>query len=278
MFRSLPVIMSSVNLLLRDLGYNALSTIGEGAYSKVKLATSSKYHCNVAIKVLDHRLASADFSRKFLPRELDILRGVHHPHVISVFELIEINNGLRFIVMELCRTDLLQLIQKTGRLPDEKAKCLFQQMISGMSYLHEHNVVHRDLKCENVLLTNDHCVKITDFGFGKKCFDETDLCTTYCGSPAYASPEVLQCIPYDPKKYDIWSLGVILYVMVTGLMPFSDCKLSSLLKLQQMGVVFPESVALDEKCKSLIKQMLHYNPHARPDLCTVLKQGWIGDK
>lgn len=182
--------MSTVDLLLRDLGYTTLGTIGEGAYSKVKMATSSKYHCKVAIKVMDRRKVPAEYIMKFLPRELDILRKVRHPHIISAFEFIEISNGLHFIVMELCVTDLLQLVQSAGRLPDAKARGLFKQITTAIKYLHEQHVAHRDLKCENVLITSDDNAKITDFSFGITFPSGSNLCTTYCGSAAYAAPEV----------------------------------------------------------------------------------------
>ncbi|XP_044135205.1 testis-specific serine/threonine-protein kinase 6 [Bufo gargarizans] len=267
--------MSTVDLLLQDLGYNTLSTIGEGSYSKVKMATSRKYQCKVAIKVIDKRKIPAEYTMKFLARELDILRKVRHPNVITAFEFIEISNGLHFIVMELCVTDLLQLVQTTGLLPSEKARSLFKQITKAIKYLHEHHVAHRDLKCENILITSDDKAKITDFSFGIMFPNGSNLSTTYCGSAAYASPEVLLSIPYDPRKYDIWSLGVILYIMATGKMPFDETNLNALPKIQQVGVTFPEAIEVDAKCKSLIKEILQYNPNDRPDIFTLIKQEWL---
>ncbi|XP_075467227.1 testis-specific serine/threonine-protein kinase 6-like [Ascaphus truei] len=272
---ALSSIMSSADSLLRDLGYKVGRTIGEGTYSKVKVATSKKYKGSVAIKVLDPRLAPPDFVSKFLPRELAILRGIRHPHVVQVFEFIEVNNGLHFIVMELCGTDLLQLVQRAGRVAAPHARRLFGQIVSALRYLHEHHLVHRDLKCENVLLTDNHCVKLTDFGFGRKTQGYPEMCTTYCGSAAYAPPEVLLGIPYDPKKYDIWSLGVVLYVMVTGCMPFDDSNISKLPNIQQRGVVYPASVPVEDKCQSLIKELLHFSPQERPDISVVSKNSWL---
>ncbi|XP_073519271.1 testis-specific serine/threonine-protein kinase 6 [Phyllobates terribilis] len=267
--------MSIADRLLEKLGYNTLCTIGEGAFSKVKMATSRKHQCRVAIKVIDKTKAPAEYTMKYLPRELDILRRVRHPNVITSFEFIEINNGLQFIVMELCLTDLLALVQSTGWLPAEKARSLFKQITKAVQYLHKHHVAHRDLKCENVLITSDHNAKITDFSFGTRFTNSSNLCTTYCGSPAYASPEVQQGVPYEPRKSDIWSLGVILYVMVTGILPFNQTNLNTLSKIQQTEVVFPRAVEVEEKCKSLIKEILQYNPNDRPDICTVIKQDWL---
>ncbi|KAM8960756.1 testis-specific serine/threonine-protein kinase 6 [Pelodytes ibericus] len=266
--------MSFANSLLSTLGYKVECTIGEGTYSKVKLATSRKYRDKVAIKVLNKKHAPVDFVSKFLPRELAILKMICHPHVVQVYELIEINCGLQFIVMELCHTDLLQLVQQTGHLSTPKAQHLFVQIVSALHYLHENNIVHRDLKCENVLLTEEHSVKLTDFGFGKNSVNPTDLCTTYCGSAAYAPPEVLLGIPYDPRKYDIWSLGVILYIMVTGKMPFDDSDIIKLPEIQQRGVPYPSCVTVNEKCWNLIKDLLHFSPSGRPNINFVSKSIW----
>ncbi|KAJ1085738.1 hypothetical protein NDU88_005863 [Pleurodeles waltl] len=272
--------MSATDTLLSDLGYKVGRTIGEGTYSKVKVATSKKYKGSVAIKVLDRRRAPSDFVNKFLPRELAILRGIRHPHVVHVFEFIEVNNGKHYIIMELASTDLLQLVQRSGHLADARARAIFAQIISAVRYLHEHHVVHRDLKCENVLLTEDHQVKLTDFGFGRKSQGYPDLCTTYCGSAAYAPPEVLLGIPYDPKKYDIWSLGVILYVMVTGCMPFDDSNIGRLPKIQQRGVIYPSPEEggpppVEPKCRALIGDLLQFTPQDRPDVGALAKSPWL---
>ncbi|KAM4053355.1 testis-specific serine/threonine-protein kinase 6 isoform 1-T2 [Anomaloglossus baeobatrachus] len=267
--------MSTVDLLLEKLGYNTLCTIGEGAYSKVKMATSRKHHCKVAIKVIDKKKVPAEYTVKFLPRELDILRQVRHPNVITAFEFIEISNRLQFIVMELCHTDLLQLVQSTGPLSDNMAKSLFSQITGAIQYLHERHMAHRDLKCENILITSDHNAKITDLSFGTILPNDSKLCTTYCGTLAYASPEVLRGIPYEPRKSDIWSLGVILYIMVTGKMPFRDSSLNALSKIQRIELTFPRAVEVDAECKRLIREMLQYNPNDRPDIFNVIKHDWL---
>ena len=262
--------------LLSELGYKLGRTIGEGSYSKVKVATSKKYKGTVAIKVVDRRRAPPDFVNKFLPRELSILRGVRHPHIVHVFEFIEVCNGKLYIVMEAAATDLLQAVQRNGRIPGSQARELFSQIAGAVRYLHDHHLVHRDLKCENVLLSPyERRVKITDFGFGRQAHGYPDLSTTYCGSAAYASPEVLLGIPYDPKKYDVWSLGVVLYVMVTGCMPFDDSDIAGLPRRQKRGVLYPDGLELSERCKSLIAELLQFSPSARPSAGQVARNGWL---
>ena len=271
-----PGATMSGDKLLSELGYKLGRTIGEGSYSKVKVATSKKYKGTVAIKVVAGRRAPPDFVNKFLPRELSILRGVRHPHIVHVFEFIEVCNGKLYIVMEAAATDLLQAVQRNGRIPGGQARDLFAQIAGAVRYLHDHHLVHRDLKCENVLLSPDERrVKLTDFGFGRQAHGYPDLSTTYCGSAAYASPEVLLGIPYDPKKYDVWSLGVVLYVMVTGCMPFDDSDIAGLPRRQKRGVLYPDGLELSERCKALIAELLQFSPSARPSAGQVARNGWL---
>lgn len=271
-----PGATMSGDKLLCELGYKLGRTIGEGSYSKVKVATSKKYKGTVAIKVVDRRRAPPDFVNKFLPRELSILRGVRHPHIVHVFEFIEVCNGKLYIVMEAAATDLLQAVQRNGRIPGGQARDLFAQIAGAVRYLHDNHLVHRDLKCENVLLSPDERrVKLTDFGFGRQAHGYPDLSTTYCGSAAYASPEVLLGIPYDPKKYDVWSLGVVLYVMVTGCMPFDDSDIAGLPRRQKRGVLYPDGLELSERCKALIAELLQFSPSARPSAGQVARNGWL---
>lgn len=131
--------------------------------------------------------------------------------------------------------DLLDFIKRNGVVPEQQSKMWFRQMASGLQYLHNKNIAHRDLKCENILLSRRFNVKLADFGFARFCVD-TDgrrvLSQTYCGSAAYAAPEVVNGTPYNPKLSDVWSLGIILFIMLNASMPFDDSNLRKLLKDQ----------------------------------------------
>ncbi|NWZ32539.1 TSSK6 kinase, partial [Asarcornis scutulata] len=264
--------------LLCELGYKLGQTLGEGSFSKVKEVTSSKYKVPLAVKVVDRRRAPPAFVYKFLPRELSILRRIRHPNIVRIFELIEVCNGKLYIVMEAAATDLLELVQRRGKLPCvPEARDIFSQVVGAVRYLHDRNLVHRDLKCENVLLAADgRRAKLTDFGFSKEAGTFPDLSTTFCGSAAYASPEVLLGIPYDAKKYDVWSLGVMLFVMVTGYMPFNDTRIRSMPQQQKKGVLYPEGLPpLPEPCRALIAQLLRFSPATRPGVGQVAKNSWL---
>ncbi|XP_068264132.1 testis-specific serine/threonine-protein kinase 6-like [Nyctibius grandis] len=264
--------------LLCELGYTLGQTLGEGSFSKVKAATSKKHKGPLAIKVVDQRQASSAFVYKFLPRELSIVHKIRHPNIVRIFEVIHACNGKLYIVMEAAETDLLQLLQQLGRLPCvPKARDIFAQVVGAVRYLHDSNLVHRDLKCENVLLTADgRRAKLSDFSFSKEANGYPDLSTTFCGSAAYASPEVLMGLPYDSKKYDVWSLGVMFYTMVTGCMPFDDTHIRNMPEEQKKGVKYPEGLPpLPEPCQALIAQLLQYSPDSRPNVGQVAKNCWL---
>ncbi|NXG09345.1 TSSK6 kinase, partial [Sakesphorus luctuosus] len=264
--------------ILNELGYRLGQTLGEGSFSKVKAATSSKHKGPLAVKVVDRQRASRAVVYKFLPRELSIVRKIQHPNIVHVFELIEVCNRKLYIVMEAMDTTLLQLVEHLGKLPCiPKARDIFVQVVRAVRYLHDRNLVHRDLKCENVLLTADgRRAKISDFGFSKEVRGYPDLSTTFCGTAAFASPEVLMGIPYDAKKYDMWSLGVMLYMMVVGHVPFDDTNIHSMPQLQKQGVLYPEGLPpLPGPCRALIAQLLQFSPASRPGAGQVAKNRWL---
>ncbi|NXX58870.1 TSSK1 kinase, partial [Scopus umbretta] len=219
-------------------GYSLSNTLGEGSYGKVKSAYCDRLKRNVAIKIIDKRKTPRDFLERFLPREIDALRRLRHPSIIKTYEIFETSAGKVYIVMELGeKGDLLDYIKITGAMEEDIARSKFQQLASAIKHCHDSDFAHRDLKCENILLDEELNIKLSDFGFSKSLSrDEngrTILSKTFCGSAAYAAPEVLQGIPCDPRISDIWSLGVILYTMVYALMPFDDSNVRKMICVQK---------------------------------------------
>ncbi|XP_060860727.1 testis-specific serine/threonine-protein kinase 6-like [Metopolophium dirhodum] len=214
-------------------GYRLGSTVGHGSYSKVRIAfwaapapaSSSSATARVACKVINKRRdpGTSSYVRKFLPRELEVLRTVRHPNVVRTHR-IYVTPYTVHVFMDYCEIgDLLSHMQHVKTIPQWQAHTFFRQLCEAVDYLHRKNITHRDIKCENVLLESMRTVKLTDFGFARLCADERGqrlMSQTYCGSSSYAAPEVLQGIPYDPTSYDMWALGVVLYVMLSDAMPF----------------------------------------------------------
>uniref|UniRef100_A0A3B1INU9 non-specific serine/threonine protein kinase n=1 Tax=Astyanax mexicanus TaxID=7994 RepID=A0A3B1INU9_ASTMX len=146
-------------------------------------------------------------------------------------------------------------VLKTGPVPSHTARRWFSQLVSALDYMHEQDIVHRDLKCDNILVTEDCNVKITDFGLSRVTKGYPELCNTFCGTLGYISPEVHNREAYDGKKSDVWSLGIVLYVMVTGKLP------SCSRKKKELANLFPDYV--EESCRALILDMLQLDPSAR---------------
>lgn len=210
--------VESVSDLLRMMGITIEGKLGEGTYAKVRSAFNNRQGKRVALKIVSRARLNSRFQRKFLPRELSILKSIKHANIIELYQVIEKKDTI-IMVMELARHgDLLEYIQKKKALPSNEARTIFSHILNAVEYLHLNGFFHRDLKCENVLLDwapTGIVAKITDFGFARDWCEAYRLCRTYCGSAAYASPEILQGIPYDPHGTDIWSIGVILFIMVS---------------------------------------------------------------
>ncbi|XP_015677577.1 testis-specific serine/threonine-protein kinase 1-like [Protobothrops mucrosquamatus] len=267
--------------VLKKRGYIMGINLGEGSYAKVKSAYSERLKCNVAVKIIDKKKAPRDFLERFLPREIEMLARVKHHAIVKTYEIFETSEGKVYIVTELgIQGDLLEFIKKKGAIPEEIARKMFHQLASAIKYCHELDIVHRDLKCENLLLDKEYNIKLTDFGFSKRLSRDEDgrviLSKTFCGSAAYAAPEVLQGIPYQPKVYDIWSMGVVLFIMVCGSMPYDESNIKKMLKLQkEHRVHFPRSKVLSVECKDLIYHMLQPDVSRRLCIDEVLMHIWM---
>ncbi|XP_030071515.1 testis-specific serine/threonine-protein kinase 3-like [Microcaecilia unicolor] len=261
-------------LTLNKHGYDLDRVIGRGSYSTVNKAFSHKLGKFVVIKVIDKSQSAPDYISKFLPRELSILTQCSHPNIVQIYEIIEASNGLVFIVMEEALSDLFELIDSKDCLIEDEARRIFKQIVQAVTCCHGQGIAHRDLKCENILMTSKNTPKLTDFGFAT-FINGNILSSTYCGSTAYAAPEILQGQPYDAFKADIWSLGVVLYLMVTGYMPFDDNDLTKLLKLQKQPLEFPPSHPLSIFCKDIISCMLSRNPHKRISINNLVEHPWF---
>ncbi|XP_040321053.1 testis-specific serine/threonine-protein kinase 1 [Herpailurus yagouaroundi] len=270
--------------ILKRRGYILGINLGEGSYAKVKSAYSERLKFNVAVKIIDRKKVPTDFLEKFLPREIEIQATLNHRSIIRTYEIFETSDGRIYIIMELgVQGDLLGFIRTRGALHEDDARKKFHQLSSAIKYCHDLDIVHRDLKCENLLLDKDFNIKLSDFGFSKRCPRDDSgrlmLSKTFCGSAAYAAPEVLQGIPYQPKVCDIWSLGVILYIMVCGSMPYDDSNIKKMLRIQkEHRINFPRSKNLTGECKDLIYHLLQPDINRRLHIEEILSHCWVQPK
>ena len=255
-------------------GYILGKTLGSGAYAKVKSAHCVKTKSEVAIKMISKKAAPSDYFTKFLPREIEVLKAVKHENVVQLHDVVETEDHT-YLVMDMAeRGDLLDYINSKKYLSEQVARQFFTDLVNGISKCHEMNVVHRDLKCENLLLDSQLRVKIADFGFARKHSGKN--LETYCGSFAYAAPEVILGDPYNGEKADIWSMGVILHAMVVGRLPFKDSDVKTLLSQISTRLIFPSR--LSEEVKDLIGKILTFNPSDRLSLDSIKAHSWMQTK
>ncbi|KKF92623.1 Serine/threonine-protein kinase GIN4 [Ceratocystis platani] len=195
-------------------------------------------------------------------REVAILKLVQHPNIMKLYDIWE-NGEYIYLILELVNDgDLFTLITRNGRLAEEAAISLFRQIMSAMTYCHYFKICHRDLKPENILVTHDGQVKIADFGMAALHQTETHKLHTACGSPHYAAPELLKAHHYLGNRADIWSMGVILFAMLTARLPFDEEEVSHVhAKVKRGEYEMPEFLSIE--AKDLIRRMLEVNPDRR---------------
>lgn len=191
------------------------SCLGQGSFAKVYEGFDKKNKMNVAIKVIDKRKVLEPKRRALIQTEINILSKMKHRNIGEFYRLIEDHKRL-FIVMQLCGSLTLNHFcrQFNGkRLNEEQSYAVFSQIVKGVKYMHENNVAHRDLKLTNILIDEEYTVKIIDFGFACEANERHKM---YCGTPSYMAPEIVEKKLYFPKPTDVWSLGVVLFKLLSG--------------------------------------------------------------
>lgn len=225
----------NAGMVLAAYGYVLGDTLGKGSYAVVKVAFSKKLKRQVAIKIILKKKAPQDYISKFLPREISIMKQLSHPNIIGLHEAIETSSRIYLIMDMADGGDLLEYIKTNGPVSEPEARQFFRQLVEASEYLHNLDVVHRDLKCENILLDRNKNILLSDFGFARTQPIEYDtgkrkLSMTFCGSYAYAPPEILRGIAYDGTHSDVWSLGVVLFTTLCAKLPYDDSNLRSLIE------------------------------------------------
>ncbi|KAI7907674.1 kinase-like domain-containing protein [Cokeromyces recurvatus] len=252
--------------------YNIISTIGTGSFGKVKLAVHAITGQKVALKIINRKkIASMDMGGR-VKREIQYLKLLRHPHIIKLYEVITTPTDI-IMVIEYAGRELFNYIVEKGRMSEDDARRFFQQIICAVEYCHRHKIVHRDLKPENLLLDANNNVKIADFGLSNIMTDG-DFLKTSCGSPNYAAPEVISGKLYAGPEVDVWSCGVILYVMLCGRLPFDDEYIPTLFK-KINGGIFTMPSYLSSDTKALLTSMLVVDPLKRITIQGIRQNEWF---
>ncbi|XP_045148609.1 MAP/microtubule affinity-regulating kinase 4 [Echinops telfairi] len=252
--------------------YRLLRTIGKGNFAKVKLARHILTGREVAIKIIDKTQLNPSSLQKLF-REVRIMKGLNHPNIVKLFEVIETEKTL-YLVMEYASAgEVFDYLVSHGRMKEKEARAKFRQIVSAVHYCHQKNIVHRDLKAENLLLDAEANIKIADFGFSNE-FTLGSKLDTFCGSPPYAAPELFQGKKYDGPEVDIWSLGVILYTLVSGSLPFDGHNLKELRERVLRGK-YRVPFYMSTDCESILRRFLVLNPAKRCTLEQIMEDKWI---
>ncbi|XP_033630254.1 testis-specific serine/threonine-protein kinase 1-like [Asterias rubens] len=263
-------VWDSLRLDLVDKGL-----IGEGPYSQVKKVYSRKLNKLFAFKKISKLRAPREVVDTFLPREVTIMQQLAHERLIDM-ESVLVTDHYTFILMEFMpRGDLTGYINRRGHLCEEEARMLFHQLLDAVSYLHAVDVVHRDIKCDNIMLDDQYNIKLGDFGFAAMCESGQKL-KEYCGSYAYTAPEILAGEPYDGKKADVWSMGVVLYAMLCGRLPYHDETLDILMENinnPHEKLLFHKKVSRD--CRHFVRCMLTADPLSRASINKLKRMNWL---
>ncbi|EFJ05224.1 hypothetical protein SELMODRAFT_137499 [Selaginella moellendorffii] len=256
--------------------YELGRTLGEGTFAKVKYARNLETNESVAIKILDKEKILKHKMVDQIKREISTMKLVRHPNVIQLFEVIGSKTKIYMVMEYVTGGEMFDKIAREGKQDERKARIYFQQLIDAVDYCHSRGVCHRDLKPENLLLDSDGNLKISDFGLSalpQQCRSDGLLHTT-CGTPNYVAPEVISDKGYDGFKADIWSCGIVLYVLLAGYLPFDEPNLVALYKkMHRADFTFPHWFSRGSR--KLVQKILDPNPKSRISISRIMDNEWF---
>ncbi|XP_068480242.1 CBL-interacting serine/threonine-protein kinase 9-like isoform X1 [Phaseolus vulgaris] len=254
--------------------YELGKTIGEGSFAKVKLARNVKSGNKVAIKILDRKHVLRHNMMEQLQREISTMKLINHPNVAKIFEVMASKTKIYIVLELLDGGELFDKIAAKGRLKEDEARTYFQQLINAVDYCHSRGVYHRDLKPENLLLDSNSVLKVSDFGLSTYSQKDDELLHTACGTPHYVAPEVIHNRGYAGSTSDIWSCGVILFVLMAGFLPFDGPTHMALFR-KIIKAEFSCPSWFPPQAKALLKRILDPNPRTRIKIPELLKDEWF---
>ena len=250
--------------------------IGEGAYATVRLGINNQTKEQVAIKIMEKNKIVQEEEKVKIEREKELHKNLRHPNIVHLYSVIEKDDKIYLIMEYIKGKELFDYIVKKKKLTENESCLFFQQIISGIEYLHKIKYVHRDIKPENLLINEETKeLKIIDFGFSNICSNPNkNLLESACGSPFYAAPEMLNGEKYRAPPVDIWSCGIVLYTMICGYLPFEDEDNNILYeKIRKGKFVIPKHVS--EQARDLLNKILVTDPQKRFTINQIKNHPWF---
>ncbi|MCO5586712.1 hypothetical protein L7F22_040654 [Adiantum nelumboides] len=268
--------MNIQNVRMKVGKYEIGRTLGEGTFAKVKFARNTETGDNVAIKIVNKEKILKHKMVEQIKREISTMKLIKHPNVVQLYEVLASKTNIYIVLEFVTGGELFDKIFHQGKLKEDEARKYFQQLINAVDYCHSRGVYHRDLKPENLLLDSQENLKISDFGLSAlpQQFREDGLLHTTCGTPNYVAPEVLSDKGYNGATADLWSCGVILYVLMAGYLPFDEQNLMTLYKkINKADFTCP--AWFSSGARKLILRILDPNPLTRITVPEILQNDWF---
>ena len=254
--------------------YEIIDLLKEGSSSKIYLAKSKYTNENVAIKAINKSPLKSNLDELLLiTKQIETLKLLKHHNIVTLYEIYESPKYIYLITEYLSGKELIEKIIRKKRFNEEEALRIFFQLLDAMTYMHKMNICHRNIRTEHILFDKNNRPKIVGFGFSS-FYQSNKLIEGAYGSLCYACPEIIDELPYNPELADVWSLGVILYVLICGYLPFSDEDDNKNKILISNGKIdFPKEIS--NKLKDLLRHMLDINPKKRYTFQKIIKHPWI---
>ena len=251
--------------------YKMMSHIGKGCFSTVSLAVHKETGQNYAMKTYEKVDGMEWYRLDSIKREIKHLKRLEHPNVVRLISVVKDKKKLQLLMDNGGKQSLSGLLRKSKRFSEENAKMYMKQIIEAISYCHERGVSHRDIKPENILVNDEGFVTVIDFGFSAS--SNTKL-TTYCGTPPFMCPEITKKVPYSGAAADVWALGILLYMLVMGGLPFRATNEAELYRLIQQGK-YPKREVFSKGLRNLLDKMLCTDPTNRIASKNLLSEPWL---
>lgn len=267
-------LINSINTKISEIHFKVVRKLGEGMFSTVKLATHSLTEEQVAIKILEKTRITKLEDKERIYREISIMKKLHHFNIAKLYQVVDNKLDIYLIQEHIPGKEFMEYLTKKGKLNEIEACKFYHQIISGLEYIHQCGIAHRDFKPENILITNDNTfLKIIDFGLSN-FYKENELLKTACGSPCYAPPEMIKEEKYNGALTDIWSSGIILYLMLCGKLPFYH-EVNDIMYEKILSGKFELPEHLSDNAKDILIKILEIDPKKRYTFDQIKEHPWF---